>query len=88
MEIIFCERKKLKVKDFALFVANIYALSRKISKIQRRDNGKKLFCGALPASGTQQETPDTAPTAGQAGDPNGPQVCSAKYHNGCFVVFS
>ena len=35
----------------ALFVANsgeqIYALSRNISKIQKWDNGRKLFCGAL-----------------------------------------
>ena len=50
-EIIFCERKKLTVKDFDLFVANsdekFYALSRKIIKIQRFDNGEKLFCGAL-----------------------------------------
>ena len=38
-EIIFCERKKLKVKDFTLFVVNsgekIYELSQKISEIQR-----------------------------------------------------
>ena len=55
VEIIFCERKKLKVKDFALLVANsdekIYALSQKFQKYKDEITGKKIFCGALVVGG-------------------------------------
>ena len=55
-EIIFCERKKLKVKDFALFVANlnekIYAHSQKISKYKDEITGKKMIVLSPAVKGT------------------------------------